>query len=86
MPPFDDDPIYDEDAPLDDDTNDSWGISAFNDGKGLRFNIKFIPLGSELDVSKQRKNAKPKSINKVVYIHEDYWLSNMLVKVLEVLK
>ncbi|KAG2037908.1 hypothetical protein BDR03DRAFT_862875, partial [Suillus americanus] len=66
--------------------NSAGGISAFNDGKGLRFNIEFIPLGSESDVSKQHKNAKPKSINKVVYIHEDYQLSDMLVKVLEVLK
>lgn len=64
--------------------NSAGGISAFNDGKGLRFNVEFIPLGS--DVSKQRKNAKPKSINKVVYIHEDYQLGDMLVKVLDVLK
>ncbi|KAG2063166.1 hypothetical protein BDR04DRAFT_951174, partial [Suillus decipiens] len=64
--------------------NSAGGISAFNDGKGLQFNIEFIPLGS--DVSKQRKNAKPKHINKVVYIHEDYQLSDMLVKVLKVLK
>ncbi|KAG2032963.1 hypothetical protein BDR03DRAFT_1014723 [Suillus americanus] len=75
MPPFDDDPIYDEDAPLDDDTNDGWGISAFNDGKGLRFNIEFIPLGSESDVSKRCKNANRKAST-----------SDMLVKVLEVLK
>ncbi|KAG1777139.1 hypothetical protein EV702DRAFT_970306, partial [Suillus placidus] len=64
--------------------NSVGGISAFNDGKGLWFNIEFIPLG--LDVPKRCKNVKPKSINKVVYIHEDYWLSDMLVKVLEVLK
>ncbi|KAG1784497.1 uncharacterized protein HD556DRAFT_1315012 [Suillus plorans] len=85
MPPFDDGTTDDEDAPSEADTNDglnsAGGISASNDGKGLRFNIEFISLSS--DVSKRRKNAKHKSINKVIYIHEDYLLSDMLVIVLQ---
>jgi ferredoxin-fold anticodon binding domain-containing protein len=59
-------------------------VSGYNDGKGLRFNIEFIP--SDLGTEKRRKNAKPKATNKVVYIHEDFQLRDMLVKVLDALK
>ncbi|KAG1799406.1 uncharacterized protein HD556DRAFT_1305619 [Suillus plorans] len=74
MPVLNDDPAYDSDE------HDGWGISGFNDGKGLRFNVEFVPLQDMAGTSKRRKNAKPKAINKVVYIHEDFDLKDMLVK------
>lgn len=45
--------------------------SIYNDGKGLLFGIEFQPLLPPLkEGEKRRKNAKAKTINTTVYIHE----------------
>ncbi|KAG2368033.1 hypothetical protein BDR07DRAFT_1605645 [Suillus spraguei] len=55
--------------------NDDWGPSFYNDGKGMKFSILFVPL-QQFD-PKRRKNAKPTTITKIVYIHEDMSMTDI---------
>ncbi|KAG0709495.1 hypothetical protein DFH29DRAFT_788789, partial [Suillus ampliporus] len=66
------------------DLNDRWGRSLYNDEKGMKFTVLFTPL--QLFDPKRRKNAKPTTITKIVYIHEDMSMKDMITKVLDSIK
>lgn len=54
-------------------TDNLWAlvISVYNDGKGIKISLKFIPqLPRAKPNKKRRKNAKAPSVNKVFYMHE----------------
>ncbi|KAI0046778.1 hypothetical protein FA95DRAFT_1493450, partial [Auriscalpium vulgare] len=55
--------------------------SEYNDGKGIRFCLTYIPVLPALKAGeKRRKNAKPKPINCVFYSHEDSGLLGLLAR------
>ncbi|KIK91966.1 hypothetical protein PAXRUDRAFT_120432, partial [Paxillus rubicundulus Ve08.2h10] len=52
--------------------------SQYNDGKGLKLSVSFNPL--EVPGPKHCKNAKLTVITKVIYIHEEFTLKDMIAK------
>ncbi|KAI0039070.1 hypothetical protein FA95DRAFT_1451539, partial [Auriscalpium vulgare] len=53
--------------------------SEYNDGKGIRYTLTFIPvLPPAKTGEKRRKNAKPQPINRVFYAHEYCGLLSLL--------
>ncbi|KAG2111135.1 uncharacterized protein F5147DRAFT_651357 [Suillus discolor] len=60
------------------DLNDGWGQSLYNDEKGMKFTVLFTPL-QPFD-PKRRRNAKPTTITKIVYVHEDMSTKDMIIK------
>ena len=58
--------------------------SLYNDGKGIKVTVSFQPLLPPLKPGeKQCKNAKPKAINHIIYIHEEQGLSEFLDTVID---
>ena len=54
-------------------TDNLWAlvISAYNDGKGIKISLEFIPQLPRAKPNEKRcKNAKAPSVNKVFYMHE----------------
>ncbi|KAG1887978.1 uncharacterized protein F5891DRAFT_1199420 [Suillus fuscotomentosus] len=66
------------------DLNNGWGRSLYNDEKGMKFTVLFTPL-QPFD-PKRRRNAKPTTITKIVYVHEDMTMKDMIIKVLDTIK
>ena len=53
--------------------------SIFNDGKGIKVTVSFLPLPPPLKIGeKRRKNTKPKPVKGIIYVHEDHSLSQFL--------
>jgi hypothetical protein len=50
----------------------------------MKFSVIFVPL--QPADPKRRKNAKPTTITKIVYVHEDMAMKDMIVKVLDNIK
>src|SRR5882762_1382577 len=58
--------------------------SLFNDGKGIKVTVSFLPLPPPLKTGeKRRKNAKPKLVKGILYVHEDQSLSQFLDAVID---
>ncbi|KAF9030612.1 hypothetical protein BJ165DRAFT_932956 [Panaeolus papilionaceus] len=69
----------DYDSEPEQEQNDGYGFSNFNDNQGIKMNIVFTPL--EKPGSKKRANAKATVISRIDYFHEDFTLRDLLVKV-----
>ncbi|KAF9232624.1 hypothetical protein BU15DRAFT_54814, partial [Melanogaster broomeanus] len=53
--------------------------SQYNDGKGIQFSVQFTPLlAPPKSGQKRHKNAKPKPINAIMYIHEENSFINFI--------
>ena len=53
--------------------------SLFNDGKGIKVTVSFLPLPPPLKTGEKRcKNAKPKPVKGIIYAHENHSLSQFL--------
>ena len=63
------------------------GASAYNDNKGIKMHIEFTPLPSapSKDGKRPRSNAKPKTITKIRYFHEECALRDVIVNALQAL-
>ena len=71
---------------LDTDSSFTGGLSAHNDGDGVKAQITFMPLVPLQNPGKRaRANAKAVSISKFSYFHEDYELRDFLVKIITAL-
>jgi hypothetical protein len=58
--------------------------SLYNDRKGIKVTVSFQPLLPPLKLGEKRhKNAKPKAINHITYIHEEQGLSEFLDTVID---
>jgi len=58
--------------------------SLFNDGKGIKVTVSFLPLPPPLKTGEKRhKNAKPKPVKGILYVHEDQSLSQFLDAVID---
>ncbi|KAG1753246.1 hypothetical protein EDB19DRAFT_2021466 [Suillus lakei] len=66
------------------DLNDGWGPSQYNNEKGMKFSVLFTPL-QPLD-PKCQKNVKLTTTTKIVYVHEDMSMKDMITKVFENIK
>ncbi|KAG1875974.1 hypothetical protein C8R48DRAFT_591706, partial [Suillus tomentosus] len=60
------------------------GRSLCNDEKGMKFTVLLTPL-QPFD-PKRRRNVKPTTITKIVYVHEDMSMKDMIIKVLDTIK
>ncbi|KAF6751577.1 hypothetical protein DFP72DRAFT_816385 [Ephemerocybe angulata] len=67
------------DSDDDPDLNDGYGKSAYNENKGVSMTVTFTPF----DQPKGRANAKPKTLSKIGYFHEDYDYKDWFLKVLQ---
>ncbi|EDR07888.1 uncharacterized protein LACBIDRAFT_298195 [Laccaria bicolor S238N-H82] len=65
----------------DEDVNDGWGRSLYNNNKGIKMTIVFTPLLPPPDPRKKRRaNAKATVVTKIDHFHEDVPLRDFLSK------